>query len=185
MGVDQRETASETEKHSGQALADILSRAMTKIGGRGENDLCKYLPAEGGGYLHHFTLRKMKVRNPSGLRELIAKFILGAEKPVRLPHKRRAPRGTRKRREGVSLTRTDLERMIQLVRDAGDQELMAKLNPQKNLPALKRDLIRSIREGRIEQELWTLYVQTINCCRTVDGEPAPFQMKVRATRAAQ
>lgn len=182
MGTDQQTKANETEVHGGQQLADILSRAMQKIGGRGENDLCKYLPAEGGGYLHHFTLRKMKARNPAALRDLIGKFILNSEKPVRVPHKRRAPRGTRRRREGVSLTRSDLERMIDLVRQAGDQELMAKLNPQKNLPGLKRDLIRSIKEGRVEAELWNLYVQTINCCRGADGEPAPFQVKVRAQR---
>jgi hypothetical protein len=179
---ERRETATEMELHGGQQLTELLNRAMQKIGVRGENDLCKYLPAEGGGYLHHFTLRKMKARNPAALRDLIEKCILRAERPARVPHKRRAPRGARRRREGVSLTRTDLEKMMVLAQQSGDQELMAKLNPQKNLSSIKRDLIRAVREGRIEQDLWSLYVQTVNCCRSTD-ETAAFQVKLRANRA--
>ncbi len=182
MGVEQREKEASTTLHGGQGLADIIARAMQKIGGRRENELCKYLPAEGGGYLHHFTLRKMKLRNPASLNELISKFILNPERPVRLPHKRRAPRGTRRRRDGVALTRMDFERVMNLVRQSGDQELMAKLSPQKNLPNLKRDLIRSIREGRVEVELWNLYVQTISCNRPSEADAASFQVKVRAPR---
>jgi len=184
MGVEQREKAEGTEVLGGQPLTEMLSRAMHKIGSRGENELCKYLPGEGGGYLHHFTLRKMKTRNPSILRELLSKYILGPDKPVRLPHKRRAPRGSRRRAEGVALTRTDLERVMELVRRSGDQELMAKLNPQKNLSTIKRDLIRSIREGDVQADLWNLYAQTVSCCAST-GEPTPFQVKVRATRAPQ
>jgi hypothetical protein len=182
MSVEQREKQASGELHGGQQLADILAKAMAKIGGRGENELCKYLPAEGGGYLHHFTLRKMKTRSPASLHDLISKYILGPDRPIRLPHKRRAPRGTRKRRDGVALTRGDFERVMDLVRKSGDQDLMAKLSPQKNLPNIKRDLIRAIREGRVEAELWNLYVQTINCCKAVEGDIAAFQVKVRGLR---
>ena len=38
-------------------VEDIISKAVKKVGGKKENDLCKFLPMETGGYMHHFTLR--------------------------------------------------------------------------------------------------------------------------------
>ena len=38
----------------------FVGEAIKKVNGRKENDLCKYIPGSGGGYMHHFTLKKMK-----------------------------------------------------------------------------------------------------------------------------
>ena len=57
-------------------LEGIISKAIKKVNGRKENDLCKYLPMTSGGYMHHFTLRKMKNRQPGELSSIIEKFII-------------------------------------------------------------------------------------------------------------
>ena len=57
-------------------LEGIISKAIKKVNGRKENDLCKYIPMTSGGYMHHFTLKKMKNRQPQELGSLIEKFII-------------------------------------------------------------------------------------------------------------
>ncbi|MBM3207406.1 MAG: hypothetical protein FJZ57_02215, partial [Chlamydiae bacterium] len=48
-------------------IEDIIHKAIKKVNGRKENDLCKYIPMNSGGYMHHFTLKKMKNRQPAEL----------------------------------------------------------------------------------------------------------------------
>ena len=52
-------------------IEDVIAKAIKKVNGRKENDLCKYIPMSSGGYMHHFTLRKMKNRQPHELGSLI------------------------------------------------------------------------------------------------------------------
>lgn len=146
-------------------LEDIISKAIKKVGGNKENDLCKYLPMDSGGYMHHFTLRKMKHKEPQQLGSLIEKFIIKTDRPSSVAPKRRAPRGSRKRRDNLSFSRLQLDRMLQIARLAGDKEVISMLSPKKSLPLVKRELISSIRHGRVEQELWNSYVD----CMTADS----------------
>jgi len=143
-------------------LEDIIAKAIKKVGGNKENDLCKYLPMDSGGYMHHFTLRKMKTREPQQLGTLIEKFIIKTDRPSSVAPKRRAPRGSRKRRDNLSFSRMQLDRMLQIARLAGDKEVISMLSPKKSLPLVKRELISSIRHGRVEQELWNSYVDCMN-----------------------
>jgi len=147
-------------------LEDIIAKAIKKVGGNKENDLCKYLPMDNGGYMHHFTLRKMKHREPQQLGSLIEKFIIKTDRPSSVAPKRRAPRGSRKRRDNVSFSRLQLDRMLQIARLAGDKEVISMLSPKKSLPLVKRELISSIRHGRVEQELWNSYVD----CMTAEHQ---------------
>lgn len=147
-------------------LEDIIAKAIKKVGGNKENDLCKYLPMDNGGYMHHFTLRKMKHREPQQLGSLIEKFIIKKDAPSSVAPKRRAPRGSRKRRDNVSFSRLQLDRMLQIARLAGDKEVISMLSPKKSLPLVKRELISSIRHGRVEQELWNSYVD----CMTAENQ---------------
>lgn len=151
-------------------LEEIISKAIKKVGGSKENDLCKYLPMSSGGYMHHFTLRKMKHKDPNELGTLIEKFIIKTERPSVVPPKRRAPRGSRKRRDNLSFSRTQLERMLQIARLAGDKEMISILSPRKSLPTVKRDLIISIRHNRVDQELWNSYVDCINAENAAKNE---------------
>jgi len=154
-------TVKEQTKNMAQ-IEEIINKAIKKVRGTKENDLCKYLPMETGGYMHHFTLRKMKYKEPAQLGTLIEKFIINADRPSVVAPKRRAPRGSRKRRDHLSFSRMQLERMLQIARLAGDKEMVSMLSPKKSLPNIKRDLIVSIRHGQVDQELWNSYVDCIN-----------------------
>jgi hypothetical protein len=52
--------------------------------------------------------------------------------------------------------------MLNMARLAGDKEMIRKLTPKKDLRTIKRELIASIRHGRVEQDLWTSNVESIN-----------------------
>lgn len=67
-------------------LESIITKAIKKVGGSKENDLCRYIPMSNGGYMHHFTLRKMKNKQPDSLLNLIEKFILN-QIPKTIPPK--------------------------------------------------------------------------------------------------
>lgn len=142
-------------------IGEVISIAIKKINGRTDKDLCKYIPSNaGGGYMHHFTLRKMKTRHPQELRMLIDKFIIWADKPAAITPKQRASRGSRKNHDQLKLTRNQLERMLNIARLAGDKEMIAMLAPKKSLGVAKRELIISIRHGKVEPELWNAYVES-------------------------
>jgi len=111
--------------------------------------------------MHHFTLRKLKNSDPQQLFSMLQKFIIENEAPITIDPKPRAPRGSRKRRDLISFTRNDIERVLELAHSVGDTELVARFSPKRSLPSLKRELIRSIRESQINQELWNTYTEAI------------------------
>jgi hypothetical protein len=150
------------EKHDSKALETLIQNAIKKVGGRKENDICRYLPINTGGYIHHFTMRKMKTEAPEQLQSLISKFILNVDKPHTVPPKPRAARGSRKRRDQLLFSKQDIERLLSIARQAGDKELIRKLTPRKDLRTIKRELIASIRHGKVDQDLWQSYVETIH-----------------------
>lgn len=143
-------------------LEQLIQTAVKKVGGKKENDICHYLPVSTGGYIHHFTLRKMKTENPQQLADMIVKYIINVAHPHEVTPKPRAARGSRKRRDLFTFSKQDLERMLNMARMAGDKEMVRKLTPKKDLRTIKRELISSIRHGRVEPELWNLYIETIN-----------------------
>ena len=59
-------------------------------------------------------------------------------------------------------TKQDIERMLNMARLAGDKDMIRKLTPKKDLRTIKRELIASIRHGKIDQDLWNSYVESIN-----------------------
>src|SRR5262245_24354675 len=97
-------------------LEQLIDIALKKVESKKENALCKFLPGPGGGYMHHFTLKKLKNSDPQQLFDLLQKFIINIPKPRPLDPKPRAPRGSRKKREVISFTRTDIEKVLDLAR---------------------------------------------------------------------
>jgi hypothetical protein len=164
--TDTREHTS--QKMSLQDLEGRISRALRKIKGTSENDICKYLPYNGG-YMHHFTLRKLKSEAPEKLSEMIDDYIMQVEKPKRVPHKPRKPRGSRKRPDLITLTRDELDRILGHVREAGDHEMAAKFSLKGSLPAIKRALISNIRQNKVDWELWNAYVEAVRPEGSGDG----------------
>jgi hypothetical protein len=156
-------------KKNFREIEDVITRAIKKVGGRKENDLCKFLPMATGGYMHHFTLRKMKIKQPFELATLIEKFIIGADKPGAVAPKQRAARGSRKRRDQYTFTRGQLERMLNIARLAGDKEMVSILSPKKSLATCKRELIASIRHSKVEPELWNAYVEALNTLQSLNS----------------
>lgn len=145
----------------GEDLKKIIDKAIKKVQGDKENDLCKFLPGPSGGYMHHFTLRKLKHTNPDQLNSLLQEYIIEPEKPLALDPKPRAPRGSRKRRDIVSFSRNDIEKVLELARKYGDKDLVAKFSPKRSLASMKRELIRSIRENRVNHDLWNAFVESM------------------------
>ena len=94
-------------------------------------------------------------------REMLEKFILNANNPKTVPPKPRAARGSRKRREQISLTRTDLEHMLKLARQTGAHDMIQKLTPKRDLKGIKRELISCIRKNTVNQDLWDSFVEVI------------------------
>ena len=142
-------------------LESLIEKALKKVNGTSENDICRYLPMNGG-YMHHFTLRKMKTEVPEELSTMIKKFITEASQPERVPAKPRAARGSRKRSDNVVLSDEDMKRLLNIARLANDQEMIRKLTPKKSLPSVRRDLTASIRQGKVRHELWNEYVEAVN-----------------------
>lgn len=154
--------SSNDKKHDSKSIDQLIHNAVKKVGAKKENDICRYLPSTTGGYIHHFTMRKMKTEAPEQLHNMITKYIINADKPHTVPPKQRAARGSRKRRDQFLFSKVDIERMLNMARLAGDKEMIRKLTPKKDLRTIKRELIASIRHGKVEQELWHFYVEAIN-----------------------
>jgi hypothetical protein len=159
--TDQDKKSEEMVATSSAELEKQIAQAIKKIGGKNENALCRYLPMTAGGYMHHFTLRKMKHESPAKLLELIKTFIIGTDKPMTVAPKTRAARGSRKRKDHIVLSKSDIEQILHMARTIGNKDVVNKLTPKKDLRTIKRELIASIRHGKVEQELWNCYVETM------------------------
>lgn len=159
-----------------EELESTISKAIKKVRGKKENDLCKYIPMNSGGYMHHFTLRKMKYKNPKELGSLIEKFILNPDRPLVVPPKQRAARGSRKKKDQLTFTKLQLERLLNMARLAGDKEMIAVLSPKKSLAHCKRELIQAIRHGIVDHELWNSYVEAVNAQQALIAAGAEAMM---------
>jgi hypothetical protein len=144
---------------------ELIQKALKKIGGEKEKDICKYLPAETEGYMHHFTLRKIKKTNPQELFSLIQEFILDPPAPRPIDPKPRA-----RRNKSLSLNQADLKLILKLAQKTGDKHLLSKLGAKLSLPRIKRELIKSIKEDRVEEELWYSYIQAVESSAAENAE---------------
>ena len=142
-------------------LEELINKAIKKVQGSKENDLCRYLPGPLGGCIHHFTLRKLKSSDPAQLFSLLQKFIIEKDPPFKLDPRPRAPRGSRKRNDSIRLSKADIEKVLELAKKAGDQDLLARFGSKRPLPSLKREFIRSIRDNQVNQDLWNIYCAAI------------------------
>jgi hypothetical protein len=149
-------------KAESKQLEDLIAQAMKKVGASKENDICRYLPVAKGGYIHHFTMQKMKTEQPKELQTMIQKHIINAGSPSKVTPKQRAPRGSRKRHQQQHLSKQDLDMLLHLARQAGNKEMIRKLTPKKDLRTIKRELIASIKHGQVEEDLWQTYCELIN-----------------------
>ena len=142
-------------------LDQLIATAMKKIDGKKENAICRFLPGATGGYMHHFTLRKMKNEGKTALADMIRRYIIDVERPASVKAKQRAARGSRKKKGQVVLSDADVEFLLPLVRATGNKDMVRKLLPRKDIKAIKRELIASIRAGKVNNNLWNTYVECV------------------------
>jgi hypothetical protein len=159
MPTMERNAINRADTSTLRELEESISKAIQKIRGDKENDICKFLPGDRGGYMHHFTMRKMKNVQPRELQQMIKKYILDSEQPIRVAPKPRAARGSRKRPDLITLSKDELDRLVCTLRNAGDTELAGKLSKKRSLAACKRQLIASIRQNQIRPEYWSAYIE--------------------------
>jgi hypothetical protein len=93
---------------------------------------------------------------------LVTKYIINTENPHKQPPKARAPRGSRKRRDHMPLSKQDIDLLLSLARKSGEKDIVRKLTPKKDLRTIKRELISSIKHGRVEEELWLTYAEIMS-----------------------
>ncbi len=167
-----KEDLMEAKQKNFKEIESVIDRAMKKVGCTQENELCKYLPMKTGGYMHHFTLKKMKSKQPQELSTIIEKFVIESTQPSVVSPKQRAPRGSRKRKDLMNFTKNQLERMLNIAKLAGDKEIISILSPKKSLAAAKRELIQAVRHNRTEPELWTIYTDCVNAYVAATQNPS-------------
>lgn len=153
-------------------IEEVITKAIKKLGAKKENELCKYLPQKSGGYMHHFTFRKMKGKQPQELAAIVERFVINADRPIVIAPKQRAARGSRKRRDHMNFTRMQLERMLTIARLAGDKEIVTMLSPKKSLATCKRELIQTIRHNKVDQELWHSYSEAVQAYQMLNADAA-------------
>lgn len=161
----------ETKSINSREIEEFIATAIKKAGVKNEKELSRFIPVSSGGYIHHFTLKKMKKKQPQELKALIEKHVINPQTLHKVAPKTRAPRGSRKRRDQISFSRDQLERMLQMARQAGDKDMVAALSPKRPLVSYKRELIASIRHNRIELELWNAYIEANNAQQASSNSP--------------
>lgn len=157
--IQNKQDVTELLDLSSQELEQMIEHSIKKIGCRKENDLCHYFPMPSGGYMHHFTFKKWKTQMPKKLGAMLKNFILNTSQPIIVDPKKRAPRGSRKKKDHFVIPKQEIDRILSLARAAGDKELICKLLPKRDFRTLKRDLISSIKHNRLEPELWHSYTE--------------------------
>ena len=157
-------------------IEDVITEAIDKVGGNKENDLCKFLPMSSGGYMHHFTLRKMKLKQPYELAALIEEFIIDPKKPNAVAPKQRAARGSRKSKGQMTFTRIQLERLLNIAKQTGDKEMISLLSPKTSLATAKRNLIAAVRQGMIDEDLWFAYKESVESYQFIQDTTKQFSV---------
>jgi len=142
-------------------LETTIKKAVIKINAKKESQLCRYLPVSTGGYMHHFTFKKMKHEDAQTLENMILENVVNVGTPSMVVHKPRAPRGSRKRFNQFQFDKNDLDRLIGMARTAGHSDLISKLMPKRSLAQIKKDLVKSIRKNEINQDLWNYYTDAV------------------------
>lgn len=148
-------------KNLQQNLNEAIDKALRKIQSNNEKTICRYIPGPRGGYIHHFTFKKLKETEPEKCLLLIEQCILNVTQPRQLQPTTRAPRGVNRGNNPIKLPNDMVNRIIQMARETGDNSLLAKLLAVRPLNQIKRDLIRSIRNHKVNRELWEAYVEAV------------------------
>ena len=146
-------------------LEESIARAMDRVKVRKESDLCHYLPGKGG-RLHHFAFGKLKKTQPLELLKMIKEHILEREIPKTFSSKPK-PRLRVKSQVEVKFKRSQFNRLVDILKKAGEQELISMLAPHQTLAQVQKLMLDMIKEREADQDLWETYVRLVKEERSV------------------
>ena len=106
------------------ALENLIQKAITKINGENEKSLCRFIPMQSGGYMHHFTLKKMKQKNPEILSDLIQTHIIQIASPKEIEAKPQNQLPPYRKNRLFTITEIEMDRIVSLARQTQDVELL-------------------------------------------------------------
>jgi len=155
------------QSSSMEELEESISRAMQRVNAQKETELCQYLPGKNG-RLHHFAFGKLKKTQPSELLQMIREHILEKDVPVALSSTPR-PGLMVKRQVEVKFKRSQINRLVDILKKAGEEELISMLAPHQTLAQVQKLMLEMIREKDIDQGLWETYVRLVEEERAVIG----------------
>ena len=144
-----------------KTLEECIGRAINKINAKKAVDLCFYIPHKNG-RLHHFTFGKLKKTEPEELQKLIEQHILQKEQP-QLISSQYTPRvrDTTKRSIAVTFKRGHVNRLVELLKKSGDEELLAMLAPHQTFTQVHKQMLDMIRAKEIDHDLWDTYTRLV------------------------
>jgi hypothetical protein len=121
-------------------LEDLIQKALSKVNGKKERDLCRFLPFSRG-YMHHFTFKKMMQEKSQQLFDLIQKYIMEIEKPQEIQLKPiEQSYQTHKKMRQFNISEDEMDRMLHIARQAQDLDFIEKLKAKQGFyPEDNRD----------------------------------------------
>lgn len=162
-----------------ESLEEFIKKAMNKLSVRKENQLCLYIPYSDS-RLHHFTYQQLKKSDPEKIKSLLQEHILEKKpKKVKINYKPRAKQTdtdqnspstqtTEKPLETSKSQITQLEEMLQKFINAldsrtihGNPEPLHAKAGDRYLRTLQNQLIKAIRQKRVDHELWDAYIELV------------------------
>lgn len=155
------------QSSSVEELEESISRAMQRVNAQKETELCQYLPGKKG-RLHHFAFGKLKKTQPAELLQMIREHILEKDVPEALSSTPR-PGLMVKRQVEVKFKRSQINRLVDILKKAGEEELISMLAPHQTLAQVQKLMLEMIREKDIDQGLWETYVRLVEEERATVG----------------
>lgn len=153
------DTQIENQKQSLEELNECIHRAMNKVTVQKETDLCRFIPGSKG-RLHHFAFTKLKATQPLELQKMIQEHILEIETPEHFSRKNKVEPIIKKFLE-VKFKRSQINRMLEILKNSGDKELIAMFSPYQTLEQAQKSIIDMVRAKEVDQDLWATYVKLV------------------------
>jgi hypothetical protein len=110
------------------SLEYLIQKAILKVNGKNEASLCRFIPFKSGGYMHRFLFKKMKQKNPEELHNLIQAHIIQVDNPQEISVKPSDQFTTYKKESLFIITKTEMDCIIALARQAGDDKLLEAMS---------------------------------------------------------
>lgn len=152
-------TSHSTLSNALQKLEETITKAMDRVSAKKASDLCHYLPGRNG-HLHHLAFNRLKKSQPLELLRMIKEYVLEQETPKILSSLPK--QGLRiKRQVEVKLKSSQINRLVEILKKAGEQELISLLAPHQSLAQVQKLMIDLIKRKEVDQGLWETYVKLI------------------------